>query len=486
MAMRTRPEARSARAEAGRQAQPVVGAMAMRQRSAGAPRVRSQIISASSRGGPSPSSSSASGSSSSNGRVPAAVSTIGPSAEAASSSSGGVLLNGGSAAVAAAAAAARGQQQQQQKQKQKLASKEIEEAAMRRCIDLQLRHPGGAPMQQRVWGGQLLDEAYERCGDVTSEYAKTFYLGTQLMTPKQARAIWAIYVWCRRTDELVDGPNASRITPQALDRWEERLEALFEGRPYDMLDAALTDTIAQFPVDIQPFRDMIDGMRMDLVKSRYRNYDELYEYCYKVAGTVALMSVPVMGVDPAYKGPLEPVYRAALALGTANQLTNILRDVGEDISSRNRIYVPTDELDAFGISEREVVNGLHAPSSGKTDDRWRRFMAFQIERARTVFAEAEAGVNLLQGNARWPVWSALILYRQILDAIEANDYDNFTRRAFVPKWRKFASLPAAFVAAAVPYVPAAERAAAVEAGVLSAADAARATAAEAGGSKRGR
>ncbi|KAI8467950.1 MAG: chloroplast phytoene synthase precursor [Monoraphidium minutum] len=347
---------------------------------------------------------------------------------------------------------------------------------MRRCIDLQQRHPDGVPMPRRAWGGAVLEEAYERCGEVTSEYAKTFYLGTQLMTPKQARAIWAIYVWCRRTDELVDGPNASRITPKALDRWEERLEALFEGRPYDMLDAALTDTISQFPVDIQPFRDMIDGMRMDLVKSRYHSYDELYEYCYKVAGTVALMSVPVMGVDPTHKGPLEPVYRSALALGTANQLTNILRDVGEDVSSRNRIYLPSDELDAFGISERDVINGLHAPSTGKMDDRWRRFMAFQIARARQVFTDAESGVNLLQANARWPVWSALILYRQILDAIEANDYDNFTRRAYVPKWRKFASLPTAFARAALPVVSPQLRAASLEAGIITPAEAARAAA----------
>ena len=99
----------------------------------------------------------------------------------------------------------------------------------------------------------------------------------------------------------------------------------FLFRPYDVLDAALTDTISRFPLDIQPFRDMIEGMRMDLVKSRYETYDELYEYCYRVAGTVALMSMPVMGIEPSYKGPMEKVYKAALALGTANQLTNILR-----------------------------------------------------------------------------------------------------------------------------------------------------------------
>lgn len=330
----------------------------------------------------------------------------------------------------------------------RLTGRQIEEAAMRSQIDLQEAFPSGRPISHR-WTGNLLDSAYERCGEVTSEYAKTFYLGTQLMTPEKRRAIWAIYVWCRRTDELVDGPNASRITPAALDRWEERLEAAFEGRPYDDLDAALTDTVSRFPVDIQPFRDMIGGMRMDLYKNRYENYDELYEYCYRVAGTVALMSTPVMGVDPGYKGPLEPVYKAALALGTANQLTNILRDVGEDATTRSRVYLPLDELAQFNISEDEVLRGMFAASTGKIDDRWHAFMSFQIQRARDIFKEAEAGVNLLDKDARWPVWSALIMYRQILDGIEANGYDNFTKRAYVPKWRKFASLPMAFMEAQV-------------------------------------
>ncbi|KXZ41797.1 PSY protein [Gonium pectorale] len=320
---------------------------------------------------------------------------------------------------------------------------------MWRCIEAHQGRkqdlPGGFK-----WSGGVLDQAYEKCGQVTSEYAKTFYLGTQLMTPAQAKAVWAVYVWCRRTDELVDGPNASKITPKALDRWEERLEALFDGKPYDELDAALTDTISRFPLHIQPFRDMIEGMRMDLVKSRYDTFDELYEYCYRVAGTVALMTTPIMGIEPTYKGPLEPVYRAALALGTANQLTNILRDVGEDAYQRNRIYVPMDELDKFGISDKELLKGLHAPTTGKIDDRWRRFMTFQIERARQYFADAEAGVDLLDPKARWPVWSALILYRQILDAIEKNDYDNFTKRAYVPKWRKMVSLPVAYTRALLP------------------------------------
>ncbi|CAI5983008.1 unnamed protein product, partial [Closterium sp. NIES-65] len=218
---------------------------------------------------------------------------------------------------------------------------------------------------------------------------------TKLMTPERRRAIWAIYVWCRRTDELVDGPNASHITPRALDRWEERLDELFQGRPYDMLDAALSDTIQTFPMSIQPYRDMVDGMRMDLRKSRYRTFDELYVYCYNVAGTVGLMSVPVMGIDPKSKAPVEDVYKAALDLGIANQLTNILRDVGED-AQRGRVYLPQDELAQFGLSDDDIFEG-------KVTDNWRNFMKFQIERARNYFKTAEAGVVELDSQSRWPV-----------------------------------------------------------------------------------
>ncbi|XVF16777.1 hypothetical protein REPUB_Repub10bG0061500 [Reevesia pubescens] len=282
----------------------------------------------------------------------------------------------------------------------------------------------------------LLNEAYDRCGEVCAEYAKTFYLGTLLMTPERRRAVWAIYVWCRRTDELVDGPNASHITPRALDRWEKRLDDLFEGRPYDMLDAALSDTVSKYPVDIQPFKDMIEGMRLDLRKSRYKNFDELYLYCYYVAGTVGLMSVPVMGIAPESKASTESVYNAALALGIANQLTNILRDVGED-AGRGRVYLPQDELARAGLSDDDIFRG-------QVTDKWKFFMKDQIKRARMFFDEAEKGVTELNAASRWPVWASLLLYRQILDAIEENDYNNFTKRAYVGKAKKFASLPVAY------------------------------------------
>jgi len=320
--------------------------------------------------------------------------------------------------------------------------KEVEARALRLAIETANGPRRNLGMNVK---DELMDAAYERCREVTAEYAKTFYLGTKLMTPDKQRAIWAIYVWCRRTDELVDGPNAARVTPEALRRWDDRLEAIFQGKPYDMLDAALSDTVQRFPLDIQPFKDMVDGMRMDLVKSRYQTFDELYEYCYRVAGTVGLMSVPVMGVDPESQLPVEEVYGAALGLGLANQLTNILRDVGED-SSRGRIYVPIEDLRRFNITEAEVMSGM-VNDKGVVDDRWKQFMKFQIKRARAYFQEAEAGALELDKDARWPVISALVLYSQILDSIEANDYNNFTKRAYVPKLKKFATLPMSYMRA---------------------------------------
>ncbi|KAI3823189.1 hypothetical protein L1987_04621 [Smallanthus sonchifolius] len=280
---------------------------------------------------------------------------------------------------------------------------------------------------------EFLEDAYDRCRDICAEYAKTFYLGTRLMTEERQKAIWAIYVWCRRTDELVDGPNAIHMSDAVLDRWEERLHDLFNGRPFDMLDAALTHTVQKFPLDIKPFRDMIEGMRMDIKKSRYENFQELYLYCYYVAGTVGLMSVPVMGIAPESSSDAPNIYNSALSLGIGNQLTNILRDVGED-ALRGRVYLPQDELSQFGLCDEDIY-------SRRITDNWREFMKGQITRARFYFNQAEEGASKLDKDSRWPVWSSLLLYRNILDAIEENDYDNLTKRAYVGRTKKLLMLP---------------------------------------------
>ncbi|MGR3274368.1 phytoene synthase [Acaryochloris marina NIES-2412] len=294
-----------------------------------------------------------------------------------------------------------------------------------------------------------LEDSYEQCRQVTADYAKTFYLGTQLMSPEKRQGVWAIYVWCRLTDELVDGPQAAFTTSATLDKWEEQLESVFAGHPIDDPDVALVDTVERYGLDIQPFRDMIAGQRMDLVRDRYETFEDLHLYCYRVAGTVGLMSAQIMGVESfcdRLQAPWSPprilnnpvnTINKAVDLGIANQLTNILRDVGED-ARRGRIYLPLEDLAAFDYTEADLFNGV-------VDDRWRAFMKFQIRRARQYFAQAESGISTLQKDARWPVWSALVLYRQILDVIEQNQYDVFTRRAYVPSRRKLMSLPLAWL-----------------------------------------
>lgn len=291
-----------------------------------------------------------------------------------------------------------------------------------------------------------IEEAYEYCRQITAKYSKTFYLGTLLMPKEKRRAIWAIYVWCRRTDELVDGPQAKFTTPETLDLWEQQLESVFEGIPIDDPDVALVDTLKRFPMDIQPFRDMIAGQQMDLYRNRYDTFEELELYCYRVAGTVGLMSSAVLGIDQRhFEAPWcrnQPVYipeKEAIALGLANQLTNILRDVGED-AQRGRIYLPLEDLTSFNYSEKDLFAGV-------IDDRWRKLMDFQIQRARKFYQDAERGIRSLNCDSRWPVWSALMLYQGILDVIEKNDYDVFNKRAFVPTPKKMLYLPVAWLRA---------------------------------------
>ncbi len=292
-----------------------------------------------------------------------------------------------------------------------------------------------------------LEEAYESCRQETAQWAKTFYLGTMLLPPAKRRAIWAIYVWCRRTDELMDSAQAQTLPAEVLlerlDAWEERTRALFAGHAVDGLDRVMLDTIERFPQPIQAYLDMIEGQRMDVLRDRYASFSDLQLYCYRVAGTVGLMTQEVMGVDAAYTSApwseRPDTSEAAVALGIANQLTNILRDVGED-RGRGRIYLPQEDLARFGYSEADLM-------AGRLNENWQALMRFQLERARDWFNRSEAGVRWLAPDARWPVWASLRLYRGILDVIERLDYDVFNHRAFVPRVGKLLDLPLSYVIA---------------------------------------
>ncbi len=290
-----------------------------------------------------------------------------------------------------------------------------------------------------------LEQAYEICRKETQQWAKTFYLGTLLLPQEKRKAIWAIYVWCRRTDEIMDSVEASTKSRDELsdnlDEWEENTKNVFKGNIKSELDSVLLDTIEKYPQSIKPYLDMIDGQRMDLNKFRYKDFDELKLYCYRVAGTVGLMTQNVMGIDSAYTSApwsaMPDPSEAAIALGIANQLTNILRDVGED-RYRGRIYLPQEDIEKFNYSEEELLKG-------KINKHWKSLMNFQLTRAREWFQKSEDGIKWLSSDARWPVWTSLRLYRGILDSIERLDYDVFNNRAFVKNSVKAIEIPISFL-----------------------------------------
>lgn len=285
---------------------------------------------------------------------------------------------------------------------------------------------------------EIMRKAYVESGEVTSAFAKTFYLGTQLLPEASREAIWAIYVWCRRTDEIVDAPRDSdEEMLKDLASWEMRLENLWKyGDVEDVFDLCLLDVLVKYPtLPITPFMDMIRGMLMDvpeLGQDRYETFDELHLYCYRVAGTVGLMSLPIFGCAPGFNDQIakEP----ALSLGVAFQLTNILRDVGEDAQKRGRVYLPREDMERFGVTEEQIF-------AQRVDKNYVDMMKFQIARAKMYYERARRGVFMLAEESRLPVQSSLDAYGKILDKIEENGYDSLTTRAYVDKWEKLSILP---------------------------------------------
>jgi len=283
----------------------------------------------------------------------------------------------------------------------------------------------------------ILAKAYEESGEVTEAFAKTFYLGTQLMGKEAKEAIWAIYVWCRRTDEIVDAPRDSNEEMLLdLSVWETRLERLWEhGEVIDVLDLPLLDVRIKYPnLPIQPFLDMVRGMLMDipdLGQDRYDSFEELHLYCYRVAGTVGLMSMPIFGCAPGFTD--EEAKEPALSLGVAFQLTNILRDVGED-AGRGRIYLPKEDMERFNVTEEQIFNK-------RMDENYAHLMKYEIARARRYYERAGRGVAMLSADSRLPVQSSLDCYGKILDKIELNQFDTLNYRAYVGKWEKLFIIP---------------------------------------------
>jgi phytoene synthase len=232
-----------------------------------------------------------------------------------------------------------------------------------------------------------------------------------------------LYAFCRVTDDIVDCPDCD--AQQSLNEW--RRSALAAEPPIaNLVAVAWADARQRHHIPLRLAEQLIDGVARDLTQARYANFDDLTTYAYGVASTVGLMSMRIIGYRNAGAIPY------AIKLGVALQLTNILRDVGEDWQA-GRVYLPADELARFDLSEDDLARG-------RVDVRWRAFMRFQIERNRRLYAEAWPGIQLLNEDGRFAIAAAGDLYRRILDDIEAHDYDVFTRRAHVSTPRKLLAL----------------------------------------------
>jgi len=262
-----------------------------------------------------------------------------------------------------------------------------------------------------------VETSYRLCRDITKEHSKTFYFASLFLAPEKRRAIWAVYAFCRIADDFADSraPAAERLA--SIDEWQARLYASYDGRPNHEVTVAFADAIRRFEIPMQPALDLLRGARSDVTVRRYATYDELLDYCYHVASTVGLLTCPILGFEAG-----APAY--GIALGRAMQMTNILRDVGEDARA-GRIYLPAEDLRRFDYSEGRLLEGV-------VDENFIELMRFQIARVRTMYAEAEPGIELLAPASRFTVRMAFSLYRRILDEIERNGYDVFTKRAFVP------------------------------------------------------
>lgn len=278
--------------------------------------------------------------------------------------------------------------------------------------------------------------AYAHCRNITRKHAKTFYMATRFLPYHKQRSIFAIYGLCRTLDDIVDespvsnSPSNKSINEiiENLEKFRVQLLSAYRGvEQKNSVLIAFADVLNRYHISIEHPLTLLDGVKMDLVKNRYDNFDELYEYSYKVASVVGLMTAEVFG----YKNP--QAINHAVDLGIAMQLTNILRDVGEDLT-KNRIYLPKEDLNQFGLKEEDLFR------RELTND-FIDLMKFQIERARDYYKRSDLGISMLDRDSRLPVLLARENYSRILDKIEENQYQVFNQRAYLNSTEKFSILP---------------------------------------------
>ncbi len=273
---------------------------------------------------------------------------------------------------------------------------------------------------------EIMNSAYYYCARITQTNSRTFYLASGLLPRDKRRAAQALYAFCRATDDLVDETRAMTQADMVFANWRARLDNPHPAA-HDPVPLAWADTQTRFRIPRGYADQLIAGVSQDRTRKHYETFAELTEYCYGVASTVGLMVMHIIGFQNQDALPY------AVKLGIALQLTNILRDVGEDWRAE-RLYLPLEELAQFKLGESDIA-------AGRVDDRWRAFMRFQIERVQRLYVESEPGIALLKSDGRFAIAAAAELYRAILDDIQAHDYDVFQRRAHVGLVGKLRRLP---------------------------------------------
>ncbi|HEX7811144.1 MAG TPA: presqualene diphosphate synthase HpnD [Burkholderiales bacterium] len=260
------------------------------------------------------------------------------------------------------------------------------------------------------------------CQERAAKSGSSFYYSFLFLPPQRRRAIIALYAFCREVDDVVDECSDADLARTKLAWWRKEIAGVFEGVAQHPVAQALIPVVKEFKLPRRHFDEIIDGMEMDLSYNRYPDFATLQSYCYRVAGAVGLMAAAIFG----YRDPATLTY--AENLGTAFQLTNIIRDVGED-ARRNRVYLPLDELSRFGISATDVAQL-------RETEGFRKLIEFQIERAQEFYNRAFASLPAGDRKSQRPGLVMAAIYRTLLQEIRANGNHVLNQRTSLTPLRK--------------------------------------------------
>jgi len=262
----------------------------------------------------------------------------------------------------------------------------------------------------------------EYCQQRAAASGSSFYYSFLFLEPRRRQAITALYAFCREVDDVVDECPDPGIARTKLDWWRGELAALYTGRPSHPVTQALAGSLKEFHLPQEQLLEIIDGMEMDLDNARYADFKALHLYCYRVASVVGLLAAEIFG----YKD--RQTLKYAHDLGLAFQLTNIIRDVGED-ARRGRIYLPQDELARFGVADDDLVGARYS-------DSFHTLMEFQVERARATYQQAFAQLPSADRKSQRAGLVMTAIYRATLDEIVRDNYRVLDQRISLPPLRK--------------------------------------------------